>query len=67
MEYHWEGDEVDFSWVGLARRPVDINTGEAPKSMISLEMLQYSDNLQICNEETIDGEPALLSWLKKVS
>lgn len=63
------GEQVDFwSWINLAKRPIDVNAGEAPCSMASLEMLQYKGTSEtVCTEGRVEFDSEICSWLEKVS
>jgi hypothetical protein len=61
-----KGEQDDFwSWIGLDKRPCDVNNGEAPCSMTSYEMLQYPGNHKSSCKGTIDGDSKLCEWLGK--
>jgi hypothetical protein len=69
LSQHFDlGQQVDFwSWMGLAGRPIDVNAGEAPCSMMSLEMLQYPRRSQpVCDDGIIEGDEGVSEWLGKV-
>ena len=66
--HHDLGQQVDFwSWISLSKRPIDVNAGEAPCSMGSLEMLQYPGSCQtFCGEGILNDDDEISAWLEKV-
>ena len=60
-------EEEVWSWIGLARKPSEMNDGEAPSSMTSLDMLEYpGSDLPVFEKGDIAGDSELMAWLGKV-